>query len=142
MFENYTDEARRVIFWARHQVSELGSKSIDTGHLLLGLLRVDGALVSGLTSPSKSADDLRTQVRGKMAIGKRMPTSVDVPLSEESKKVLKYAAEESKQMSRRSIGVEHLLLGMLRQQGSVAESVLRENGLTLAAARQYFQRTG
>jgi ATP-dependent Clp protease ATP-binding subunit ClpC len=120
----------------------LGSKSIDTGHLLLGLLRVDGALVSGLTSPSKSADDLRTQVRGKMAIGKRMPTSVDVPLSEESKKVLKYAAEESKQMSRRSIGVEHLLLGMLRQQGSVAESVLRENGLTLAAARQYFQRTG
>ena len=39
MFERYTEKARRVIFCARYEASELGSPVIDTEHLLLGLIR-------------------------------------------------------------------------------------------------------
>ena len=41
MFERYTERARRVLFFARYEASQLGSISIETEHLLLGLLRED-----------------------------------------------------------------------------------------------------
>src|SRR5216684_2245892 len=40
MFERYTEPARRVVFFARYEAAELGSSSIGTEHLLLGLLWV------------------------------------------------------------------------------------------------------
>ena len=41
MFERYTEKARRSIFFARYEASQFGSPSIETEHLLLGLLRED-----------------------------------------------------------------------------------------------------
>ena len=38
MFERYTERARRVLFFARYEASQLGSISIETEHLLLGLM--------------------------------------------------------------------------------------------------------
>ena len=39
MFERYTERARRVLFFARYEASEFGSHSIETEHVLLGLVR-------------------------------------------------------------------------------------------------------
>jgi hypothetical protein len=38
MFERYTESARRVVFFARFEASNYGSRYIETEHLLLGLL--------------------------------------------------------------------------------------------------------
>jgi ATP-dependent Clp protease ATP-binding subunit ClpC len=38
MFERYTERARRVLFFARYEASQLDI-SIETEHLLLGLIR-------------------------------------------------------------------------------------------------------
>ena len=47
MFERYTEKARRVIFFACYEASQLGSPYIETEHLLLGhLLREDKALTN------------------------------------------------------------------------------------------------
>jgi hypothetical protein len=39
MFERFTSELRQVLFFARHDASQLGSPAIEPSHLLLGLLR-------------------------------------------------------------------------------------------------------
>jgi len=39
MFVRFTERARRVLFFARYEASQLGSTSIETEHLLLGLIR-------------------------------------------------------------------------------------------------------
>ena len=44
MFERYTEKARRVIFFARYEASQYGAASIESEHLMLGLLREDWAL--------------------------------------------------------------------------------------------------
>lgn len=36
MFERYTEKARRVIFFARYEASQLGAPHIETEHVLLG----------------------------------------------------------------------------------------------------------
>jgi ATP-dependent Clp protease ATP-binding subunit ClpC len=46
MFERYTERARRALFFARYEASQLGSISIETEHLLLGVLR-EGQGVTG-----------------------------------------------------------------------------------------------
>ena len=46
MFERYTERARRVLFFARYEASQLGSISIESEHLLLGLVR-EGKGLSG-----------------------------------------------------------------------------------------------
>lgn len=38
MFERYTEQARRALFFARSEMSELGGSSVDSTHLLAGIL--------------------------------------------------------------------------------------------------------
>src|SRR5207253_156122 len=46
MFERYTERARRVLFFARYEASQLGSISIETEHLLLGILREERSVAA------------------------------------------------------------------------------------------------
>ncbi|PYQ71700.1 MAG: hypothetical protein DMG01_25320 [Acidobacteria bacterium] len=39
MFERYCEAARRTLFFARFETSQLGGVAIETEHVLLGLLR-------------------------------------------------------------------------------------------------------
>ena len=39
MFENYNEKARRALFFARYEASKLGSRLIESEHILLGILR-------------------------------------------------------------------------------------------------------
>ena len=45
MFERFTERARRCIYFARQSASEYGSQTIETEHLLLGLLRGDADVI-------------------------------------------------------------------------------------------------
>lgn len=124
MFERYTQEARRVIFFARYEASYYGSQYIDTEHILLGIVREDRALMSkvlGLGAPDKL---IRPEIEKAITKGERIPTSVEVPLSQDSKKVLDLAAEEAERLAQRYVGPEHLLLGLLGVRGSLAAKIL------------------
>jgi ATP-dependent Clp protease ATP-binding subunit ClpC len=143
MFEKYTDNARRVIFLARYEVHVRGLNSIEPEHLLLGLLREDKALIAGFLPAHVSTEMIRRQVEASLTKGERIPTAVEIPLSRMSERVLEYAQEESENLKHGQVGIEVLLLGLLRHQSnsfgskeSLAEVILRENGLELAEVRQ------
>ena len=61
MFELHTENARRAIFYARYEASEFGSSSIETEHLLLGLLREEGCFAAWILR-EHGADPSRTRV--------------------------------------------------------------------------------
>jgi len=61
---------------------------------------------------------------------------VEVPLTLESNKVLNLAAEEANRMGHRHIGTEHILLGLLRTEGSLAGKVLQARGVKVATLRE------
>jgi ATP-dependent Clp protease ATP-binding subunit ClpA len=140
MFERYTEKARRVIFFARYEASEYGSPYIETEHLLLGLMREDPALTRRILhagrSSEPSTDSIRRKISERGRLGEKLPTSVDLPLSNESKRVLAYAAEEAERLSNKHIGTEHLLLGLLREKKSYAAQLLNEESVVLERARE------
>ena len=134
MFERYTEKARRVIFFARYEASMFGSPYIETEHVLLGLLREDPALTSVVLPSAKSIDAIRTEVEERTSLREKTSTSVDLPLSNESKRVLAYAAEEAERFGHKHIGSEHLLLGLLSEKGAFA-AYLRQLARALARPR-------
>jgi len=88
MFERYTEKARRVIFFARYEASQFGSPYIETEHLLLGLLREDKALTNRFLRSHASVESIRKQIEAHTTIREKVSTSVDLPLSNECKRVL------------------------------------------------------
>ncbi|HEY2943233.1 MAG TPA: Clp protease N-terminal domain-containing protein, partial [Vicinamibacteria bacterium] len=137
MFERYTERARRVIFFARYEASQLGSNSIETEHLLLGLIREGKGLTSRIFSKSHlSMESIRKEIEGRALYRDKVSTSVDIPLSPESKRTLGYASEEAERMLHNYIGTEHILLGLMREEKCVAAAILAEKGMRLSAVRE------
>jgi|SRR4029453_6990109 hypothetical protein len=141
MFERYTERARRAIFFARYEASQFGSVTIETEHLLLGLIREDKILTNRFIRDQASIESIRKEIEGRTPLRERVPPSADLPLSSECKRILAYAAEEGERLNHHHIGTEHLLLGILREENSVAAQVLWERGLRLNAIRDELART-
>ncbi len=66
----------------------------------------------------------------------KVSTSVEIPFSAETKRVLQFAAEEADRLLHNYIGTEHLLLGILREERSVAATILMEKGMRLNTVRE------
>ena len=140
MFERYTEKARRVIFFARYEASQFGSPYIETEHLLLGLLREDRALTNRFLRSHASVESIRKQIEGHTTAREKTSTSVDLPLSNESERVLAYAGEEAERLANKHIGTEHLLLGLLHEEGCYPAQILMERGLRLSEVREELGR--
>ena len=133
MFERYTEKARRIVFFARYEASNFGAPCIETEHLLLGILRES---VTNRFLPLNSIISIRHGIRAMTPVREKISTSVDLPLSPESKRVLAYSAEEAEKLKQRHIGPEHLLLGLLREEKCLAASLLQERGLSIERVRE------
>jgi 1-pyrroline-5-carboxylate dehydrogenase len=142
MFERYTEKARRVIFFARYEASQFGSPYMESEHLLLGLLRQDKAITNRFLRSHASVESIRKQIEGHTTIREKLSTSVDLPLSNELKRVLANAADEAESLSHKHIGTEHLLLGLLREKKCFAAEILTERGVQLEEVRKELGQIG
>ena len=59
-----------------------------------------------------------------------------MPLTEECKRVLNFATEEADQLHNKHIGTEHLLLGLLREEGCFAAKMLKDRGAEITEAHR------
>ena len=143
MFERYTENARRAIFFARYEASQFGSGFIEPEHLLLALLReATGLAYLLLRSSPAAAESLRSDIEGNTKPLEKVSTSIDLPLSHASKRILAYASDEAERLTNKHIDTEHLLLGILREEKSFAAELLRERGLTLDFVREKARQSG
>jgi len=138
MFDRFTEKARRVIFFARYEASQYGSSVIDTEHLLLGLVREDKEFVWRFLDCGAAA--VRTEVEKSITRGARIATSVEMPLSEDAKRILNLAMDESDRLGHRHVGTEHILVGMLLVEESMAARVLAAQGVNPRVVREELAR--
>jgi uncharacterized protein (TIGR03435 family) len=137
MFERVSERARRVLFFARDEAGQLGSMSIDTEHLLLGLIRESKGLTNRLFADAGIAlDDIRDEVLRRVPARSRTSTSAEIPFSAAATRVLQHGAKEADRLLHNGVGTAHLLLGLLREHGSVATDVLTSRGLRLESVRE------
>jgi len=139
-FGRYTYRARQALFFSRFEAAQLGSPTIDSEHLLLGLIHAR----QGLLTPASVAlplADLRVEVESHTTKAEPLSTSVVIPFSEVTRLVLQRAVDEADRLQHPQIGTMHLLLGVLRDPALLASSVLSKwdvSYATLAADQAAF----
>ena len=143
MFEKYNEKARRALFFARYEASKLGSRVIESEHILLGVLREGEEIVGEILNHfDVKADDLRREVEGERVFVERISSTAELPLSEEAKKILAYASHEAESMLHAAVGSEHLLIGILRVEDCLAmQAPWRRTGSTCSACAKRSSRS-
>lgn len=134
MFERYSQRARRTIYYAKHEALNRFSHEIEPRDIVLGLSRDAHQPDCPFAKLHENADELRALVDPKLPLY-GPPANWDIPLSNEGKMALTFAAEECDQDGRYTLGSHHLLRGVLRTGGEMAEK-LTQAGYSISWARQ------
>jgi len=134
VYGRYTDRARHVIVEAQRAAVEHKSDSIDTVHIVLGLLTEPAALAAGaILAQGVTLDAVRSACLG------RLPAPVDpvpnpVPFSGAAKKALELTMREGLRLGHNYIGTEHMLLALLEQGEGAGFEILDGLGVKKPAA--------
>lgn len=125
MFERFTEPAMRVVTLAQDEARMLDHDRLGTEHLLLGLLREGhGAAARSLASLDVSVDAVRPHVEQTPGRRGRKDPSGHIPFTPHTKKVLELSLRESVRLGEARIGTEHILLGLIREDGCTATRIL------------------
>src|SRR5262249_51377016 len=113
IFSEYTHRARRAVFFARYEASQVGSNSIEPEHLLLGVLHENGDDLSCFFADSSAVLRICQDARACLRTSKRKILSINLPLSSACKRALAYAHEEATRLEEATplhdrIGPQHL----------------------------------
>jgi hypothetical protein len=136
MFEKFTERARRAASQARQEAQRLRSPFIGTEHLLLGILREeDGVALQALDELRLGRSTIVAQVEKHLSPSPAEEVALgQLPFSPGMKRAIEFAGDFATEMGQPVIGTEHLLLGLLRDDG-IAGKVLAGLGLREGAVR-------
>ncbi|MCD6391645.1 MAG: ATP-dependent Clp protease ATP-binding subunit [Dehalococcoidia bacterium] len=142
-FERFSEGARRVLTRAQGEAQRLGHNYIDTEHILLGIAGEEsGVAAKVLSNLGVSPSKIQAAVEFVIGKGERRATSEEVDLARRAKRAIEFAVDEARRLNSSYISVEHLLLGLLRENEGVAFSVLESLGITLERTREEVIRVG
>jgi len=129
MFDRFTDHARKAMGYARQEAQRKNHDYIGTEHMLVGVVQViDAAAV--LRSEDVDLARVRAQVDELIPQANTLATYGQLPFKPDARKALELAAEAGTRLGDNFIGTAHLLLGLIREDGT-AVRVLDELGVNL-----------
>lgn len=135
-FGQFTPKARRVLSLAHEEARTLNHTSIRPEHLLLGLAREDGGVAARvLKDLGVDLPTARSTIEEIAGPGKRV-TLGRIGLAPRTKRAIELAVEEARRLNHQAIGTEHLLLGLVREEGDVVAAILASVGVGLERVQQ------
>ncbi len=134
-FEKFSERARQVLTIAQKEARHFNHNYVGTEHILLGLVQEEeGVAAKMLINLGVSLRKVRNAVEFAMGRGEKAGSG-EIGLTPRAKRVIELAIDEARHLGHNYIGTEHLLLGLLREGGGIAVSVLDSFGITLEQAR-------
>src|SRR5260221_14796736 len=93
MFERYTERARRVLFFARYEAGQLGSRLVEPEHLLLGLVRESSGVAGRIFASVRIAlEDIRGEIEDQIGPNERGGDMAQLPIGPGAQQALEAAA--------------------------------------------------
>lgn len=141
MWQFYTERGKRAIQIARNEAINLGHTMVEPEHLLLGVLQEGSGVACQALSelgvdPENLAAHIRDLLGGSQDI---LAKPVDLPLSQRMTRALDVAMSEARKMGDNYVDTEHLLLGILSDEGSLSVKQFKAMGLTPLAVLKQIQ---
>ncbi len=121
----FTPGWKEVMRQSRNEAGRLGHDYIGPEHFLLGTIRKgEGLAVQTLLNMDIDLDELKMETEKRLEVGKG-PTVGIFPQNSDAKRVIESARMIAKQLKHNWIGTEHLLLALIKEEGTVAAAVLK-----------------
>jgi hypothetical protein len=128
-----TAQARQAVRAARAAARAMEHAEVDPGHLLLGLMAdTEGPAAVCLTAIGVEFDAARDAVSrlGLPATPAGEPAKRPVPISAAAREALEESLREAQRLGHEHLGVEHLLLALLRDERGGAVRALADVGIS------------
>lgn len=133
-FDLFTDDVKKVFQFAEEEAKGLCHRYVGTGHILLGLAKLDDNMASSivLSNLGVKLEDIVNEVE-KLVVKspENFPAPTKLPQTPRAKKVIGYAVDEGDRLGHRYVGTEHILLGLIREEQGVAAQVFLNLGVEL-----------
>lgn len=141
MEAKFSPRVKEVINFSREEALRLGHTYIGVEHLLLGIIREgQGTAIRILNESNVDLAELRRKVEGAIEPSSAKPSHQgNIPLVKQAEKVLKITYLEAKIFRSRTIGTEHLLLSILKDDNNVATRALAKMDLDYDSAKEVFE---
>jgi len=142
MFERYTEQARRAIFFARYAAGCLRAETISTAHLVLGLCYEEKSRFTFAVPLRRHSKLLYAQIGIPYPLPRTgyRDSAINMPLDKNLKLALGYAAEEADLDQQSMIDKDHLLRGLLRfpnETSKAFESISMDLETAREASKRY-----
>ncbi len=137
--ERFTQRARRVLSLAHQEAERARQSNIGTEHLLLGLMDEEGGVAGRVLRELGMTSDRVREIIERVATADARFNSEKIELAADTQQVLEYAVDEARRLGHHYIGTEHILLGLVRVEGTAME-VLRRLGVTAEQIRRQTRR--
>ena len=137
--ERFTQRARRVLSLAHQEAERARNNYIGTEHLLLGLMDEEGGVAGRVLRELGMTSDRVREVINRVSTSSSAFDANRVELASDTQQVLEHAVEEARRLGHHYIGTEHILLGLVRVEGTATE-VLRRLGVTADQIRRQTRR--
>lgn len=133
--EKFTERAKKALYKAAREAKSLGSPTIDTEHILLGVLADQTSVAAKiLTSYQMEIGKVRESV-----ISSSDPTTIsqktDEAFTESAQEALAAAALQAYLFGSSYVGTEHILCGLAKTSSGLACHILRSFGVTYEAVK-------
>lgn len=133
----FTERARKVLTLANQEASRYHHAGVGPEHLLLAIMNTEEGIGARVLNQFQVQQGLvREQIEALHSAGEQPEGSGQVGMTVQGKESLELAVQEAQALGHHYLGTEHLLLGLLRQEESLASQVLVTAGVTLDKARQ------
>jgi ATP-dependent Clp protease ATP-binding subunit ClpC len=137
--ERYAPEGQKALIFAREEAASLRHRIIGPEHLVLGILKVRDPVIESLLSRLE-VDAVRLEETLVFVVGRGNKAILSRPgFGQAARAVLQRASDYAGRMGLALVGIEHLLLGVLSDQNSIATGLLENFGITLEAAQKEFE---
>lgn len=130
-FDRFTDLNRHSIVLAQEAARTHKHDLIGTEHILLGLLgEPQGLAYEVLTAMTTSEQSVRDAIEEAMPPAGTKVLRGHIAFGSDSKEAIERARHASEELGHDRVGTEHMLLGLIRAEGSQAAQILRALGFT------------
>jgi len=131
MQKNFTKSAEKALSYAKKSAKSLGHNYTGTEHILLGLLKSKGVASDILQANNVDADVIKELMEDFLSGSKTVITDGDAEFTPRAQEVVSRSFAEAERLGSSSVGTEHLLVSLLKENESMALRILNTKGVNI-----------
>jgi ATP-dependent Clp protease ATP-binding subunit ClpC len=136
-FDKFSEGAAQVFVTAQDEARSLGHPYVGTEHLLLAILKVDKSkIIKVLRNNGVTYDRVLREITTMVGTNVHQSVVGSPQMTPRARRVIELAHDESRMLGQKKIGVEHIVLGIVREGEGIAAHILKQMNISLTNLRK------